>query len=160
MIFPVSAAILRDRTGYDTVLEGFSRPRRDLIRWDWTPEREIRVQGDTADLYRFFDATPFAEYLYDRIADTIRQDLPDELGFVAVFIRASEAAREIVDMPDRRLSLFVRLVMQNQGRLSVAKRGYFNELTDAEIAAMERAVAVAREEEAGTDALLPPVDGD
>ena len=54
----------------------------------------------------------------------------------------------------------LRLVMQNQGRLSAAKRGYFNELTDAEIAAMEQAVASAREEETGTDALLPPVDGD
>ena len=74
----------------------------------------MRVEGDTADLYRFFDATAFAEYLYDRIAETIRRDLRDELGFVAVFTRASEAAREIVDMPDRRLSLFVRLVMQNQ----------------------------------------------
>ncbi len=159
VIFPVSAAILRDRQGYDAVLEGFSGPRRDLIRWDWTPEREIRVQGDTADLYRFFDATPFAEYLYDRIAETIRRDLRDELGFVAVFSRATEAVREIVDMPDRRLSLFVRLVMQNQGRLSTAKRRLFEELSDAEIAAMEQAVTAAREEEAGTAALLPPADG-
>lgn len=159
-IFPVSAAILRDRPGYDAVLESFSRPRLHLTPWDWTPDREVRVEGDTADLYRFFDATAFAEYLYDRIAETIRRDLRDELGFVAVFTRASEAAREIVDMPDRRLSLFVRLVMQNQGRLSAAKRGLFEELSDAEIAAMEQAVASAREEETGTVALLPPVDGD
>lgn len=156
-ILPVSAAILRDRRGYDAVLEGFSRPRLDLIRWGWTADREIRVQDDTADLYRFFDATPFAEYLYDRIADTIRTDLREELGFVAVFSRATEAAREIVDMPDRRLSLFVRLVMQNQGRLSAAKRGRFSELTDAEIAAMEQAVVTARDEEAGEDAPFPPV---
>ena len=156
-ILPVSAAILRDRRGYDAVLEGFSRPRLDLIRWDWTADREIRVQDDTADLYRFFDATPFAEYLYDRIADAIRTDLREELGFVAVFSRATEAAREIVDMPDRRLSLFVRLVMQNQGRLSAAKRGRFSELTDAEIAAMEQAVVNARDEEAGEDAPFPPV---
>ena len=156
-ILPVSAAILRDRRGYDAVLEGFSRPRLDLVRWAWTPEREIRVDGDTADLYRFFDATPFAEYLYDRIADTIRTDLREELDFVAVFSRATEAVREIVDMPDRRLSLFVRLVMQNQGRLSAGKRGRFSELTDAEIAAMEQAVVTARDEEAGEDAPFPPV---
>lgn len=157
-IFPISAAILRDPRGYDSVLEGFSRPRLALIPWDWTPEREIRVQGDTADLYRFFDATPFAEYVYDRIADTIRQDLRDELGFVAVYNRATEAVREIVDMPDRRLSLFVRLVMQNQGRLSAAKRRIFEELSNAEVAAMERAVAVARDEEAGKDAPFPSVE--
>lgn len=157
-ILPVSAAILRDRTGYDAVLESFSRPCLERIRWDWTPEREIRVEGDTADLYRFFDATRFAEYLYDRIAETIRQDLRDELGFVAVFSRATEEVREIVDMPDRRLSLFVRLVMQNQGRLSAAKRSIFKELSDAEVAAMERAVAAARDKEAGKDAPFPLVD--
>ena len=158
-ILPVSAAILRDRQGYDAVLEGFSRPRLNLICWAWTPEKEVRVEDDTADLYRFFDATPFAEYLYDRIADTIRKDLRDELGFVAVFTRATETVREIVDMPDRRLSLFVRLVMQNQGRLSAAKRRLFDELSDAEVSAMERAVAVARDEEAGEDAPFPAVVG-
>ena len=158
-VLPVSAAILRDRQGYDAVLAGFSRPRLALIPWDWTPEREIRVRSDTADLYRFFDATPFAEYLYDRVADTIRQDLRDELGFVAVFNRATETVREIVDMPDRRLSLFVRLVMQNQGRLSAAKRKLYAELSDAEVAAMERAVAAARDEEAGEGARFPWVDG-
>lgn len=143
MIFPISAAILRDRAGYDAVLEGFSRPRLERIRWKWTPEREIVVEDETADLYRFFDATPFAEYLYARIGDTIRRDLGDELGFVAVFSSASEAVREIVDMPDRRLSLLVRLVLQNGGRLSTAKRKRFGELKDAEVAAMERAVRVA-----------------
>ena len=158
-IFPVSAAILRDRRGYDAVLEGFSRPRLKHTRWSWTPDREIRVESDTADLYRFFDATPFAEYLYDRVADTIRQDLRHELGFVAVFSRATEAVREIVDMPDRRLSLFVRLVMQNQGRLSARKRARFAELTDAEVSAMERAVAAARDEEAGEGAPFPSVEG-
>ena len=158
-IFPVSAAILRDRRGYDAVLEGFSRPRLERIQWSWTPDRQIRVESDTADLYRFFDATPFAEYLYDRVADTIRQDLRDELGFVAVFTRATEAVREIVDMPDQRLSLFVRLVMQNQGRLAAGKRRLFDELTDAEVAAMERAVAAARDKEAGVDAPFPSVEG-
>src|SRR3954453_22735545 len=80
------------------------------------------VQGDTGDLYRYFDATPFAEYLHDCVVDTVRRDLKEELGFVAVFDRAFATVRDIVDMPDRRASLFVRLCMQNAGRLSVAKR--------------------------------------
>ena len=145
-IFPVSAAILRDRDGYDRVLAGFSDPRLELTPWDWTPEGEIRIEGDTADLFRFFDATPFAEYLYEKIADTIQRDLPEELDFVAVFSRAFDSVREIVDMPDRRASLFVRLVMQNGGRLSASKRGRFEELDDSEIAAMEAAVRAATSE--------------
>ena len=140
VLFPVSAAILRDRRGYDDVLQTFSRPILEFIQWHWTAEREIVVGNETADLYRYYDATVFAEYLYDRVADTVRRDLEEELEFIAVFDRAFEAVREIVDMPDRRASLFVRLCMQNGGRLSAAKRPRFPELDDAEVAAMEAAV--------------------
>lgn len=140
IIFPVSAAILRDRRSYDEVLETFSQPLFDLIRWHWAGEQEIVVENDTADLYRYFDATAFAEYLFDRVADTVRRDLREELGFVAVFDEALAAVREIVDMPDRRASLLVRLCMENGGRLPAAKRRQFSELDDAEIAAMEATI--------------------
>lgn len=143
IIFPVSAAILRDRRSYDEVLETFSGPLFEFTEWRWTSEREIVVTNDTSDLYRYFDATAFAEYLYDRVADTVRRDLKEELGFVAVFDRALAGVREIVDMPDRRAALFVRLCMPNGGRLSAAKRPQFAELTDAEIAQLEAAVQQA-----------------
>ena len=53
------------------------------------------------------------------------------------------AVREIVDMPDRRASLLVRLCMQNGGWLSARKRKQFRELHDEEIAAMEAAIQEA-----------------
>ena len=140
VIFPVSSAILRDRRSYDEVLETFSRPLFEFIEWRWTAERGIVVDNDTGDLYRYFDATAFVEYLYDCVADTVRRDLKDELGFIAIFDKAFEAARAVVDMPDRRASLFVRLCMQNGGRLSATKRRQFAELDDSEIAAMEAAI--------------------
>ena len=143
VIFPVSAAILRDRRSYDAALETFSRPLLEFIRWRWTAGQEIAVENDTADLYRYFDATVFAEYLYDRVADAVRVDLREELGFIAVFDRAFHAVREIVDMPDRRASRFVRLCMENGGQLSSARRGDFSELDDAEIEAMETAIRQA-----------------
>lgn len=143
VIFPVSAAILRDRRSYDEILATFSKPLLDAIDWHLTADREVSVRNETADLYRYFDATLFAEYLYDRVADTIRQDLKQELDFVAVFDRAFDAVRAIVDMPDRRASLFVRLCLQNGGQLSQAKRTQFGELTEVEIAAMEAAVQAA-----------------
>lgn len=153
VIFPVSAAILRDRQAYDRVLETFSEPIRPFIDWHWTTNQEIVVANDTADLYRYFDATAFAEYLYDRVADTVRQDLREELGFVDTFDRALAAIGHIVDMPDKRASLFVRLCMQNGGRLSAAKRKQFAELTDAEIEALAGAVQQAMEgAKAGEDA--------
>jgi len=48
---------------------------------------------------------------------------------------------DIVDMPDRRASLLVRLTLQNNGRLSQTKRAAFSELRDEEISAIEEAVA-------------------
>ena len=103
------------------------------------------VTSDTADLYRYFDATAFAEYLYERVADTVRSDLKEELGFVATFDRAMENVREIIDMPDRRASLFVRLCMQNGGKISATKRSQFSELSDADLARLEHAVLQAME---------------
>jgi hypothetical protein len=143
VIFPVSAAILRDRRRYDDTLATFSRPIAEFIQWRWTADRQIVVDNDTGDLYRYFDATIFAEYLYGRVADTVRLDLREELGFVAVFDHALAEVRDLVDMPDRRASLFVRLCMQNGGRLSAAKRELFAELTDHEITALEAAVQTA-----------------
>lgn len=148
-VLPVSAAILRDRRGYDETLAVFSEPLLDLIRWRWStasadsPGREMIVTNETAHLYRYFDATAFAEYLYDRLAASIRRDLREELDFVAVFDRAFDAVRAVVTMPDRRTSLLVRLCLQNGGRLAARKRRLFAELSDGEVGAMEAAVREA-----------------
>jgi hypothetical protein len=100
----------------------------------------VVVHNPTRDLYRFFDATAQAEYLYERVADTIRVDLKEELDFLKVYDQALAAIREIVDMPDRKASLLVRLLMQNGGRLSRSKRSQFDELSDSELAQMQSAI--------------------
>lgn len=139
-IFPVSAAILRDRKSYDAVLESFAKPLKGLIQWHWDAEEEIVVDNDTGDLYRYFDATPFAEYLYERVAETVHHDLKDELGFVALFDRALVQTRAVLEMPDKKASLFVRLCLENHGRLSKTKRQQFAELSDEEVLSLEAAV--------------------
>ncbi len=140
VLFPVSAAIVRDLKSYDGVLETFSAAIRPFIDWRWTAEHEIAVDNDTAILYRYFDATTLAEYLYAKVAETIRKDLREELDFVAVYDAAMSAARDIIDMPDRRASLFVRLCVQNGGRLAKGKRDLFKEITDQELAALQYAI--------------------
>ena len=62
------------------------------------------VINQTAHLYRLWDATTFAEYLYDCVAETIRTDLREEFEFLKVFDAAIRATMDIVDMPDRRAS--------------------------------------------------------
>ena len=46
-------------------------------------------------------------------------------------------------MPNKKLSLFVRLCMQNNGHLAKNRRKTFAELTDKEIKAMELAIRSA-----------------
>jgi Fic family protein len=140
ILFPVSAAILRQRHLYDRALEAFSRAVMPAIEWDFVEDRAIRVNNDTLDLYRFFDATVQAEFLYERVAETIRIDLKEEADFVEVFDAAFQAVREVVDMPDRRASLLIRLCLQNGGRLSQNKRRQFDELREEEFARIEAAL--------------------
>jgi hypothetical protein len=107
------------------------------IDWRWTPDSQIVVENDTRDLYRFFDATVQAEYLYERVAETIQVDLAEELEFLETYDDAYRAVTSIVDMPDRRAALLVRIFLQNGGRLSKNKRSQFPELRDEEIQQME-----------------------
>jgi hypothetical protein len=85
-------------------------------------------------------ATAQAEYLYRCIEETIRHDLRDEIGFLTVFDTALRAVLEIVDMPDRRASLLIRMILQNKGKISKGKRASFPEVTDLEIERIERVV--------------------
>jgi hypothetical protein len=66
--------------------------------------------------------------------------LRDEIGFLAVFDTALRAVLNIVDMPNRRASLLIRLILQNKGKLSKGKRASFSEITDEEISRIEAVV--------------------
>ncbi|WP_250266007.1 Fic family protein [Rhodovastum atsumiense] len=143
VLFPVSAAIVRDRQAYDATLESFSKTIAPFIEWHWAegPDGpEIAVDNDTAHLYRYFDATPLVEFLYAKVTETIRKDFREELDFVTVYDAALSAVKYIVDMPDRRASLFVRLCLQNGGRLAKARRDTFKEITDGELTALQDAI--------------------
>lgn len=157
IIFPVSVSIVRDRAAYDTVLEKFSKPLLVLIDWRLNARQELIVGGDTTDFYRYFDATTQAEYLYDRVAETMHKDLAEELDFIGAYDQAYRAVRDVVDMPNKKVSLFVRLCMQNNGRLAKSRRKMFAELTDREIEAMESAVRSAQKahEDAKNEPAIP-----
>jgi len=140
VIFPISASILRQMPLYDKALEAFSKPIMQSIDWSHTADNGVVVHNETRDLYRFFDATPQVEYLYDRVADTVRVDFKEELEFLDVYDRAFAAIRQVIDMPDRRAALLAKLCLQNGGRLSRGKRAQFAEVTGDELNAIEDAI--------------------
>ncbi|QJE74351.1 cell filamentation protein Fic [Aerophototrophica crusticola] len=150
LLFPVSAVILRNRRAYDEALEAFSEAIMPFIDWDWTPGPDglptVVVKNDTADLYRYFDATPMVEFLYRCVAEAIRVDLKQEIAFLAKYDRALRALMEVSAMPDRKAGLFTNLVLQN-GKVGAEKRRrHFAELTEEEADRLEQVVLSAARE--------------
>ena len=141
LMFPVSAAMLKNPALYDHSLETFSNPLMRLVEYDLDDLGQMTVQDKTGPLYRYIDMTAQAEVLYDFVKRTIEHELVEELDFLANYDRTKQAIQEIVDMPDRLIDLFIQLCLQNNGRLSARKKeSHFGFLTDGELADMENAV--------------------
>lgn len=141
LMFPVSAAMLKNPALYDHSLEAFSKPLMRLVEYDLDDLGQMTVPGETVRLYRTIDMTAQAEALYDFVRITIEHELVEELDFLANYDKTKQAIQDIVDLPDRLIDLFIQLCLQNNGRLSARKRdSHFGFLTDAELANMEDAV--------------------
>lgn len=141
LVFPVSAAMLNDLAAYDAALESFSKPLLGLIEYDLDDEGRMAVNNETAVHYRYPDMTVIAEALFGFIKTTIEKELVEELDFLKNYDRTKRAIQEIVDMPDRRIDLFIRFCLQNKGVISPKRRkSHFAELTDTEVERMQVAV--------------------
>lgn len=141
IMFPVSAAMLKNPGEYDASLEAFSRPLMSLVDYSLDENGHMTVENDTARWYAYIDLTPQAESLFRFIERTIDTELVEELSFLARYDETKKAIQDVVDMPDRQIDLFIRFCLQNNGRLSARKReSHFDFLSDDEVARMERAV--------------------
>ena len=141
MVFPVSSVMLDRLDDYRATLQAHSGPLMPFIEWRPTPERNVEVLNETADLYRYFDCTAEAEFLYACVRRTVEQDLPREIDYLR---RHDEAIRRIMDaveMPDRVAENLVMFIRQNNGILSKNRReGEFKKLRDEEVTLIEGVV--------------------
>ncbi|MHB8545122.1 MAG: Fic family protein [Leptospirales bacterium] len=137
-IFPVSAHILNNMGEYDLCLESFSKKIMAVSQYSIDPEGILTRQNDTDFLYRFFDATPMTEYLFKVIEKTIEVDIPKELDFIGKYDKMKKAMQDLVDMPDKKIDLFIQMCRQNDGILSDSKKEkLFGMLSDEEIKDLE-----------------------
>lgn len=140
--FPVSSAILDRIAEYRGVLESYSARLLPCIQWAGTPSGNVKILNDTADFYRFFDATPHAEFLYACVRQTIEQDLPNEARFLQGFDTFRAGVERLVDMPERTLNNLFGFLRQNQGKLSNrAQANEFAALTREEVERIEQLYA-------------------
>jgi len=138
LVFPVSAVILERIETYREVLEHFSKRRLNLIEWRPTAKNNVEVLNETSDLYRYFDATAQAEFLYDCVAETVNVTLPEEVDYLGKYDQVNTFIKNYLDMPDRMVDLLIRFLHQNDGHFSKrAMSKEFAELTEAERQAIE-----------------------
>lgn len=141
LMFPVSAAMLKNPSKYDASLESFSRPLLHLIEYKLDSLGKMTVHNKTAFWYQYIDMTVQVETLFDFINKTISEELVNELNFLMNYDKTKKAIQNIIDMPDRLIDLFIHLCLQNNGELSVKKKSsHFKFLTDTELVEMEQVV--------------------
>ena len=144
MVFPVSSVMLDRIDDYRTTLQAHSGPLMPFIEWRPTPDRNVEVLNDTADLYRYFDCTQAAEFLYHCVQRTVEQDLPREIDYLRRHDEALRRIMETVETPDRVAADLVMFIRQNVGSLSRNRReGEFKQLTDEEVRRVEHIVSDA-----------------
>ncbi len=146
VLFPVSSAILDRIDDYRRVLETYSQRLLPIVQWKPTPGGSVEVLNNTGDFYRYFDATPHAEFLYACVAKTIEEDLPNETDYLRRYDIFRAGIEAIIDMPDHTIDLLFRMLRQNSGRLSLrARQNEFAQLNPDEASQVEQIYAQAFE---------------
>ncbi len=82
------------------------------------------------------------EVFHDFAAETIRTELPSEVSYLQRYDQCRAQMRAVVDFPNRHAELFLKLCLQNGGRLSLRKRQLpeFAQLSDQELEGLESVV--------------------
>ncbi len=134
IIFPVSASILDHIDDYRLVLQHYSYPLLDFISWKETEDHNVKVLNDTADFYRFFDATKQAEFLYDCVHDTLHRIIPHEVNYLLKYDEFKRFIDNEFEMPDKMVATLLRFLEQHNGILSKrALKKEFSALNDDEV---------------------------
>jgi hypothetical protein len=146
LVFPVSSVMFDRIDEYRKTLQTHSGPLMGYIDWRPTPQHNVEVLNDTEDLYRYFDATGAAEFLYSCVERTVEQDLPREIEYLRRHDQALRRIMNTVEMPDRVAGNLLMFVRQNKGKLSKRRRtDEFKKLTDTEVSSLEAVVNEAFE---------------
>lgn len=136
IIFPVSAIMLKNMYDYDSILESFSKPLLEILtNYTLSDEGVMSVNQDSKMYYQYLDYTYITEYLFQCIHEAIHKELETEIRFLLSYDKTKREIQNIVDLPDRKIDLIIKLVRQNRGHLSrKIQQDHFSQLSAEEIA--------------------------
>ena len=140
LIIPVSAHMLNNIRDYDHILEKYSKPLMQRIKYEKTVTGEIKVTNEkkVEAYFRYPDLTEHCIYLAQTIHATLQEDMPNELQFIQRYDEVKKALQGIVDMPDKDIDLMILFLYQNKGVFPKRRREKFPRLTDNEIGEMQK----------------------
>ena len=117
-------------------------------------ERTVPAGSKLVGLYRYYDCTEEAEFLYSCVRRTVDEDLPREIAYLRRHDEAIRRIMDVVEMPDRIAEDLVWYVRENKGTLAKKRRrSEFKKLRDDEVASIEGIVREVFQSE--TPAVLP-----
>lgn len=136
VVLPVSARMLKQLDVYSRLLKAYSAPRTGMLDYvlDADSETLLIRSPQPLWLYASFDATGICEFLLGCIQECIEQDLAQEVSYLQAYDRAKGRLETWLDLPQPKLDLLIRLVVQGNGELSRRKRDLFELLPDDALA--------------------------
>lgn len=138
VIFPISTSILDHIDDYRKTLESYSHPLLDFVEWKETEGHNVEVLNETIDLYRYFDATKQAEFLYDCVDDTLQRIIPQDVNYLLKYDEFKRFVDDEFEMPDKMVAMLLRFMEQNNGVLSKrALQKEFSALNEDEVIAIQ-----------------------
>ncbi|HEX4998703.1 MAG TPA: Fic family protein [Terriglobia bacterium] len=141
IVFPVSSVMLDRIDDYRRTLQSHSGPLMAFIEWRPTAELNVEVLNETGDLYRYFDCTGAAEFLYSCVRRTVKEDFPREIDYLKRHDEAMQRIMNAVEMPDRIAENLIMFIRQNNGTISKRRReDEFAKLRNDEVELVEKIV--------------------
>lgn len=143
IVLPISVALEARAKDYAKVLQTYARPRTELLHYMLDRDtHSVEVKGfQPAWLYAYFDATQICELVAQCIDQALNEGLPAELAWLQAYDKSMGLISQWLEGEQSQLSLLIRCIVQNDGRLSKSKRSRFEHYTDEDIAKAEQITA-------------------
>lgn len=139
LIIPVSANMLQNMAEYDRILERYSKPLMQRVRFTILASGDLNIENadEVSPHFRYPDLTMQSEYLAKTIISTIQEDLVEELYFLERYDELKKELQLFIDMPDKRLGNVIMYLHQNKGVFPNRRKKQFEEITEAEFESIE-----------------------
>lgn len=153
LVFPVSSVMADEMDAYRSALESHSARVLPHIKWRPAANGNVAIDNDTADFYRYFDATVQTEFLSHCVVRTIERDLPREVRYLEAHDAFKASVKSIMDVEERLEELAFSFLQKGAGRFS--KRARTRELASLGEERLNRLEELYRAAFAGNEADEP-----